>query len=110
MNAPPEEAEAHARVSKRENRLYVGNLSYSCTYRDLRDFMMGGALALDPGFHYHDHPRGNMEERQIQALDMAKKCMPDTIAKGTGSWRTLLGSDLVIHPDDSVMELMGRVT
>lgn len=51
MNAPPEEAEAHSRVSKRENRLYVGNLSYSCTYRDLREFMMGGALALDDYDH-----------------------------------------------------------
>lgn len=43
MNASHEEAEAHARVSKRENRLYVGNLSYDCTYRDLADFMIGGA-------------------------------------------------------------------
>ncbi|KAL1412557.1 g-strand binding protein [Vanrija albida] len=41
MNASHEEAEAHARVSKRENRLYVGNLSYDCTYRDLADFMIG---------------------------------------------------------------------
>jgi hypothetical protein len=43
MNATPEEAEAHARVSKRGNRLYVGNLSYDCTYRDLSRFMSGGA-------------------------------------------------------------------
>jgi hypothetical protein len=43
MNAPPAEAEAHARVSRRENRLYVGNLAYDCTYSDLSKFMSGGA-------------------------------------------------------------------
>lgn len=42
MNAPKEEAEAHAAVSKRENRLYVGNLAYDCTYKDLEKFMKGG--------------------------------------------------------------------
>lgn len=59
MNAPPEEAEAHSRVSKRENRLYVGNLSYSCTYRDLRDFMMGGALLDNYGSGNHKHTMGS---------------------------------------------------
>lgn len=49
MNAPPEEAEAHARVSKRENRIYVGNLSYDCNYRDLKKFMMGGAYCSGSG-------------------------------------------------------------
>lgn len=42
MNAPPEEAEAHSKVSKRENRLYVGNLAYDVSYKDLADFMSGG--------------------------------------------------------------------
>ncbi|WRT69833.1 uncharacterized protein IL334_006824 [Kwoniella shivajii] len=39
MNAPQEEAEAHAKVSKRENRLYVGNLAYDVNYKDLSSFM-----------------------------------------------------------------------
>jgi len=41
MNAPSEEAEAHAKVSKRENRLYVGNLAYDCNYKDLKGLMEG---------------------------------------------------------------------
>ena len=44
MNAPAEEAEAHAKVSKRENRLYVGNLAYDCNYKDLEKFMSGGGF------------------------------------------------------------------
>ena len=48
MNAPPAEAEAHAKVSKRENRLYVGNLPYDCNYKDLEKFMSGGgSFGLD---------------------------------------------------------------
>jgi len=49
MNAPAEEAEAHAKVSKRENRLYVGNLAYDCNYKDLEKFMSGGGsrISLD---------------------------------------------------------------
>jgi RNA recognition motif-containing protein len=44
MNAPAEEAEAHAKVSKRENRLYVGNLAYDCNYKDLEAFIKPGGL------------------------------------------------------------------
>ena len=47
MNAPPAEAEAHAKVSKRENRLYVGNLPYDCNYKDLEKFMSGGGSFPD---------------------------------------------------------------
>ena len=47
MNAPTEEAEAHAKVSQRENRLYVGNLAYDCNYKDLEKFMSGGGFGLD---------------------------------------------------------------
>ena len=47
MNAPAAEAEAHAKVSKRENRLYVGNLPYDCNYKDLEKFMSGGGFGLD---------------------------------------------------------------
>jgi len=57
MNAPAEEAEAHAKVSQRENRLYVGNLPYDCNYKDLEKFMSGGGFGLDflselPGMPY----------------------------------------------------------
>ena len=42
MNAPREEAVEFAKQSKRENRVYVGNLSYDVKYRDLMEFMRGG--------------------------------------------------------------------
>jgi hypothetical protein len=44
MNAPHEEAAEFAKQSKRENRVYVGNLSYDVKYRDLIEFMRGGGL------------------------------------------------------------------
>lgn len=114
MNAPPEEAEAHSRVSRRENRLYVGNLSYSCTYRDLRDFMMGGALALD--IHNLGLPvRGQVEKggkiRILRCKVRVRRDRLETQKEMEGrriSARTR--RDLVIHPDDSVMDWMGRVT
>lgn len=42
MNAPVEEAEAHAKVSVKENRVYVGNLTYNCTYKDLEEYLKAG--------------------------------------------------------------------
>lgn len=42
MNADHEEAVEFAKTSKRENRVYVGNLSYDVKYRDLIEFMRGG--------------------------------------------------------------------
>ena len=42
MNADHEEAVEFAKHSKRENRVYVGNLSYEVKYRDLIEFMRGG--------------------------------------------------------------------
>ncbi|TDL22749.1 hypothetical protein BD410DRAFT_196027 [Rickenella mellea] len=42
MNAEHEEAMEMAKNSKRENRVYVGNLSYDVRYRDLMEFMRGG--------------------------------------------------------------------
>jgi hypothetical protein len=42
MNAPHEEAAEFSKISKRENRVYVGNLSYDVKYRDLMEFMRGG--------------------------------------------------------------------
>jgi RNA recognition motif-containing protein len=42
MNADHAEAVEFAKLSKRENRVYVGNLSYDVRYRDLIEFMRGG--------------------------------------------------------------------
>jgi RNA recognition motif-containing protein len=42
MNAPLSEAEAHAKVSVKENRVYVGNLPYNCTYQDLKNALKEG--------------------------------------------------------------------
>ncbi|KAH9916963.1 RNA-binding domain-containing protein [Epithele typhae] len=46
MNAPHEEAAEFAKQSKRENRVYVGNLSYDVRYRDLMEFMRGAGEVL----------------------------------------------------------------
>ena len=46
MNAPHEEASEFAKQSKRENRVYVGNLSYDVKYRDLMEFMRGGGWGI----------------------------------------------------------------
>ena len=42
INAPHEEAVKFARHSKRENRVYVGDLIYDVKYRELIEFMRGG--------------------------------------------------------------------
>lgn len=42
MNAPQEEASEFAKISKRENRVYVGNLAYDVKYGDLIEFMKPG--------------------------------------------------------------------
>ncbi|KAJ8693466.1 g-strand binding protein [Pleurotus ostreatus] len=46
MNADHEEAVEFAKISKRENRVYVGNLSYDVKYRDLMEFMRGAGEVL----------------------------------------------------------------
>jgi len=46
MNADHEEAVEFAKISKRENRVYVGNLSYEVKYRDLMEFMRGAGEVL----------------------------------------------------------------
>ncbi|KAH9991938.1 hypothetical protein BJV77DRAFT_477892 [Russula vinacea] len=46
INAPHEEAVEFAKHSKRENRVYVGNLSYDVKYRDLIEFMRGAGEVL----------------------------------------------------------------
>jgi hypothetical protein len=50
MNADHEEAVEFAKISKRENRVYVGNLSYDVKYRDLMEFMRGGGLGTSSFF------------------------------------------------------------
>lgn len=62
MNAPAEEAEAHAKVSKRENRLYIGNLAYDCNYRDLEGFMKQGMSLLIGG----SGMTGGLQCRRVQ--------------------------------------------
>ncbi|KAF8469236.1 RNA-binding domain-containing protein [Russula ochroleuca] len=46
INALHEEAVEFAKHSKRENRVYVGNLSYDIKYRDLVEFMRGAGEVL----------------------------------------------------------------
>jgi RNA recognition motif-containing protein len=46
MNADHEEAVEFAKISKREHRVYVGNLSYDVKYRDLMEFMRGAGEVL----------------------------------------------------------------
>jgi hypothetical protein len=52
MNADHEEAVEFAKISKRENRVYVGNLSYDVKYRDLMEFMRGGGLGIFFSLHF----------------------------------------------------------
>jgi hypothetical protein len=63
MNADHEEAVEFAKVSKRENRVYVGNLSYDVKYRDLMEFMRGGGWgnlrsSFSNFFHVLGRPSG----------------------------------------------------
>ncbi|KAJ7635044.1 RNA-binding domain-containing protein [Roridomyces roridus] len=46
MNAPHEEAVEFSKVSKRENRVYVGNLSYDVRYRDIIEFCRAAGEVL----------------------------------------------------------------
>lgn len=44
FNPSSEVAAEHAKNSIKENRVYVGNLSYDVKYKDLEQFMTDGAL------------------------------------------------------------------
>jgi len=46
MNADHEEAVEFSKISKKENRVYVGNLSYDVKYGDLMEFMRGAGEVL----------------------------------------------------------------
>jgi hypothetical protein len=61
MNAEHEEAVEFAKVSKRENRVYVGNLSYEVKYRDLMEFMRGGGWG-NPRLVFRIFPFGGLVE------------------------------------------------
>jgi hypothetical protein len=50
INADPDEAAEFSKSSKKENRVYVGNLSYDVKYGDLMEFMRGGGWMMDFGF------------------------------------------------------------
>lgn len=63
MNASPEEAEAHAKVSVKENRVYVGNLAYPTTYKDLEKFCQQGGWIW--GLGCGEEKGGNGEESRI---------------------------------------------
>lgn len=70
MNAEHEEAVEFAKISKRENRVYVGNLSYDVKYRDLMEFMRGGGWGnLRLVFRYLH--RGGKGVRAIVLADLA---------------------------------------
>ena len=55
MNADHEDAVEFSKISRRENRVYVGNLSYDVRHKDLLEFMRGGGwgnLRLVFGFGF----------------------------------------------------------
>ncbi len=86
MNADHEEAVEFAKISKRENRVYVGNLSYDVKYRDLMEFMRGGGLGffvvvLFLGFFW-DHL--TMPERGVVELPCVLLRFLVPIAESTG--------------------------
>ena len=76
MNAPHEEAVEFGKLSKRENRVYVGNLSYDVKYRDLMEFMRGGGWGNNLRFknlfirrHFHrlwEREKDRESERQTE--------------------------------------------
>ena len=80
MNAPHEEAVEFAKQSKRENRVYVGNLSYDVRYRDLMEFMRGGGwgnlrsvfcyirLGLGAEWREHRGRGGRVVSGEIEAI------------------------------------------
>jgi len=81
MNAEHEEAVEFAKVSKRENRVYVGNLSYDVKYRDLMEFMRGGGWGnLRLVFRYL--PKGGAMAwpgRFYQSVPLGKECFSDEL-------------------------------
>jgi len=68
MNAEHEEAVEFAKVSKRENRVYVGNLSYDVKYRDLMEFMRGGGWGTSPISVFRIIPQREREREAVVGL------------------------------------------
>lgn len=50
MNAPHEDAIEFSKISKKEARLYVGNLAYDVKYGDLIEFLKPGGWKFGYGF------------------------------------------------------------
>jgi len=76
MNADAEEAAEFAKNSKRENRVYVGNLSYDVRYRDLIEFMRGGGLGIQLDFFSLFGPR---------------RCAPTRLESSGSVWLSSIG-------------------
>jgi len=91
MNADHEEAVEFAKISKRENRVYVGNLSYDVKYRDLMEFMRGGGLGnfslfccvISGGVFWHLHLHLAIPKRGVELLCVLLRFLV-LVAESTG--------------------------
>ncbi|KAG9103278.1 hypothetical protein FRC06_011515 [Ceratobasidium sp. 370] len=117
INADPEEAAEMSKNSKKENRVYVGNLSYDVKYGDLMEFMRGGGWMMDfmvfwflgVAFFLVVVAFGNGEwARQRQGdMEKGKRSMRNGFLEGT-STTTILpytissGASLVARPGEVV--------
>lgn len=94
MNAPPEEAEAHAKQSIKENRVYCGNLTYSTTYKDLLDYMKeAGEVAFAEIFVT---PGG--QSKGCGIVEYVERSSAERATQGLGE-KTLLGRPVFIRED-----------
>ncbi|KAG9127342.1 hypothetical protein FRC07_014752 [Ceratobasidium sp. 392] len=112
INADPDEAAEMSKNSKKENRVYVGNLSYDVKYGDLMEFMRGGGWMMDfmvlwflgwfslwwwcLSTSWGRHGGYGEGERGGKAF-------------GTGSWRGLSPPPILLYTISSVGELAGEV-
>lgn len=79
MNAPLSEAEEHARVSVKENRVYVGNLPYNCTYMDLKNALKEGGWIF---WIFGLFPRSGTDG----GPESVEGVLPRTCPKPSGHW------------------------
>ncbi|KAF8609324.1 hypothetical protein BDV93DRAFT_140412 [Ceratobasidium sp. AG-I] len=92
INADADEAAEMSKNSKKENRVYVGNLSYDVKYGDLMEFMRGGGWMMDfglglvfgGGFSW-GFPGGRRGKGYGDKDEDEEEC-------GIGSWRGLSAS------------------
>lgn len=92
INADPDEAAEMSKNSKKENRVYVGNLSYDVKYGDLMEFMRGGGWMMDFGLglvfgggFFMGCFWGGRREKGYGDEEAETEC-------GIGSWRGLSAS------------------